>query len=400
MSGRDPEEVHRSATPLELLYDLTFVVAFGIAADELAHAVADDHVATAVVGFAFTTFAVSWAWINYSWFASAYDTDDWVCRLAVMAQMVGVVILALGIEQVFASIEAGRTLDNGVMVLGYVVMRASMIFLWLQVSRHDPQRARAAMTYVWTLAVAQLGWVLLVVADLRLELAFACAAVLIGLEMSGPAISERRFGGTPWHAHHIAERYGLLVIITLGEGIIGTVAAMSAVVHGENGWTVTVAVVGLAGIGLTFATWWSYFAIPRADVIHRHRERSFGWGYGHLALFGGLAAMGGGLHVAALYLEDEARIGVTGVVLSVAIPVTIFLLALYALYTTLVRELDPFHLLLLALTAAVLALAVGLAVAGASIAVCLVVLTFAPIVTVVGFEALGHRHLAQALERQ
>ncbi len=400
MSGRDPHAEHRSATPLELLYDLTFVVAFGFAADELAHAVADDHLRTGMVGFAFALFAVSWAWINYTWFASAYDTDDWVCRLAVIVQMVGVVILALGLEQVFASIQEGDRLDNGVVVLGYVVMRLSMIFLWIRAARHDPERARAAMTYVWTLAVAQVGWVALVFADPRLEAAFACTAALVALEVSGPLIAERRFGGTPWHAHHIAERYGLLVIITLGEGIIGTVAAMNAVVHGENGWTVTVAVVGLAGVGLTFAAWWSYFAIPWADVIHRHRERSFGWGYGHLAVFGGLAAMGGGLHVAAFYLEDEAKIGVTGVVLSVAIPVAIFLFALYALYTTLMRESDPFHLLLLALTAAVLALAVGLAVAGASIAVCLVVLMFAPIVTVVGFETLGHKHLAHALDRQ
>ena len=90
MSGRDPDEGHRSATPLELLYDLTFVVAFGIAADELAHYLADGHYRTGILGFVFATFAVSWAWINYSWFASAYDTDDWVMRLATMVQMVGV----------------------------------------------------------------------------------------------------------------------------------------------------------------------------------------------------------------------------------------------------------------------------------------------------------------------
>ena len=78
LTGRDPHEAHRSATPLELLFDLTFVVAFGIAANELAHYVAEDHVRPGVVGFCFATFAVTWAWINYSWFASAYDTDDWV----------------------------------------------------------------------------------------------------------------------------------------------------------------------------------------------------------------------------------------------------------------------------------------------------------------------------------
>ena len=96
-SGRDPDEAHRAATPLELLFDLTFVVAFGIAANELAHYLADGHVWPGILGFVFATFAVSWAWINYSWFASAYDTDDWVFRLATMVQMVGVIVLALGL---------------------------------------------------------------------------------------------------------------------------------------------------------------------------------------------------------------------------------------------------------------------------------------------------------------
>jgi low temperature requirement protein LtrA len=108
--------VHRAATPLELLYDLTFVVAFGAAADELAHYLAEGHFGAAVGGFGLAVFAVTgtWAWMNYSWFASAYDNDDWVFQVATMVQMVGVVVLALGIEEMFAS------LDVRVMVLGYV----------------------------------------------------------------------------------------------------------------------------------------------------------------------------------------------------------------------------------------------------------------------------------------
>ena len=73
LSGRDPNEAHRTATPLELLYDLTFVVAFGTAADQLAHYLAEGHIGPAIGGFCFAVFAVTWAWMNYSWFASAYD---------------------------------------------------------------------------------------------------------------------------------------------------------------------------------------------------------------------------------------------------------------------------------------------------------------------------------------
>src|SRR5512133_4206219 len=171
-SGRDPDEAHRASTPLELLYDLTIVVAFGTAADQLAHFIAEDHVGAGVGGFAFASFAVSWAWLNYSWFASAYDTDDWVFRLATMVQMVGVVILALGLPQMFDSIDHGHTLNNGVMVAGYVVMRVALVFLWWQVSRHDRERAPAARSYMTAVGTAQIGWVVVAVLELGIGVSF------------------------------------------------------------------------------------------------------------------------------------------------------------------------------------------------------------------------------------
>jgi low temperature requirement protein LtrA len=66
MSGRDPHEPHRVATPLELLFDLTFVIAFGVAASQLAHMLASGHVGAGLAGFVFATFSVCWAWINFS----------------------------------------------------------------------------------------------------------------------------------------------------------------------------------------------------------------------------------------------------------------------------------------------------------------------------------------------
>jgi low temperature requirement protein LtrA len=397
MSGRDPGEEHRGATPLELLYDLTFVVAFGTAANELAHYVADGHAWSGVLGFAFASFAVAWAWINYSWFASAYDTDDWIMRIATMVQMVGVIILALGLQQAFASIDHGDVLDNGVMVAGYVVMRVPMVFLWARAARDDPPRRPAAYTYIWTISVAQVFWVVLAIVDLPIGATFAIATVLIGIEMLGPYLAERRKGGTPWHAHHIAERYGLLVIITLGEGILGTVASINAVVHGPEGWSFDAAVIAFAGVGLIFATWWTYFAIPWAEVLQLHRERSFLWGYGHIVIFAALAAIGAGLHVAAYYLEHETTTGPTATVLATVIPVTIYIAALYGIYAAFTRHADPFHLSLLAGTAGVLVLSVALSALGASVAVCLAVLMFAPVVTVLGYETLGHRHVEEAL---
>lgn len=96
MTGRDPDEPNRAASPLELLFDLSFVAAFNRAADEAAHFLAEAHVGTAIVGFVFVSSTVCWAWVNFSWFASAFDTDDWFFPLTTMVQMVGVLILALG----------------------------------------------------------------------------------------------------------------------------------------------------------------------------------------------------------------------------------------------------------------------------------------------------------------
>jgi low temperature requirement protein LtrA len=398
MIGRDPSEPHRAATPLELLFDLTFVVAFGVAAEQLAHLLAEGHVASGLLGFDFAMFAVCWAWINFSWFASAYDTDDWPFRVATMVQMVGVLIFTLGLPDVFASIDQGREVNNTVTVAGYVVMRVAMGFQWLRAATQNPGRRSACLTYLTTILVAQAGWVLLLFMDTSIPVWFLLSVPLILIELAGPWIAETRKGGTPWHAHHLAERYGLLAIIALGEGVIGTVASLAAVVE-HQGWTLDAVLVGVAGTGLTFSMWWVYFLIPSAGILAVHRERVFGWGYGHILIFAAIAATGAGLHVAASYIEDQAHISGVATVLSVAVPVAMFVLMVYALHTWLVREADPFHLGLLAGTAAVLVAALWLAAAGVPMAWCLLVVILAPAVTVVGYEAVGHRHLAAILNR-
>jgi low temperature requirement protein LtrA len=398
MAGRDPHEQHRVATPLELLFDLTFVVAFGVAASELARLLAADHLAAGLAGFAFATFSVCWAWINFSWFASAYDTDDWLYRLTTMVQMIGVIVLALGIPQVFTSIEAGQHVDNQVMVAGYVVMRIAMVAQWLRASRQDPDRRLACLTYAAAITVAQIGWIGLIVAHPSVPMTFGFVAIMAAVEMAGPWLAETRMGGTPWHAHHIAERYGLLTIIALGEGVAGTVASLSAVV-GEQGWTVDAVLVTIAGTGLTFGMWWVYFVIPAADLLHAHRQRSFSYGYLHIVLFGSIVATGAGLHAAAYYIDHHSDLGSAATVLTVAIPVAVYIACVYVLYMLLVRTRDAFHALLAVGTAAVLTLAVVLAAAGVSMALCLLVVTLAPVVTVVGFELLGHRYARDAIAR-
>jgi low temperature requirement protein LtrA len=399
MGGRDPHEAHRAATPLELLFDLTFVIAFGLAASQFAHALAEGHYAVALLGFGFASFAICWAWINFSWFASAYDTDDWIFRVVTMVQMIGALVLAIGLPRMFASIEHGQHLDNSVMVLGYVIMRVAMVFQWLRAAKQDPARRRACITYAVAVSIAQLGWVTQIVLDFSVSVSFILGCILLLVELAGPVLAERKDGGTPWHAHHIAERYGLFAIIALGEGVVGTVATLSAVVE-EQGWTMDAALVGVAGIGLTFGMWWVYYMLPSARILHAHRNRSFVWGYGQMVTITSIVATGAGLHVAAYFIEDTAHIGALATLLTVAIPVGVFLGSIYALYYYLVRRFDLLHVWLLIGTAAVAALAVVAALAGVDMTVCLVILMLAPAVTVIGYEMLGHRYQAEALAKE
>ena len=220
------------------------------------------------------------------------------------------------------------------------------------------------------------------------------------VEFAGPVIAETRMGGTPWHAHHIAERYGLLVIIALGEGLIGTIASLTALVGPEGvGWSVDAALVAVAGTALPFGMWWIYFIVPCAQILHVHRERSFGWGYGHIPLIGAVVAMGAGLHIAAYYLEEESELGAAATVLSVVVPVSVYILGIFLIYSVLTRSLDRFHVLLIAVSAVFVVIPLVMAGSGVAMAWCLIVLAFAPWVSVVGYELRGHEHNARVLEQ-
>ena len=390
MHGRDPYEHHRSSSPLETLFDLTFAIAISQVAAQLARLLSAGHVFAGVAGFGFAMVSVCWAWVNFSWFASAFDTDDWLFRLVTMVQMAGVLLLALGLPRMFRSIEQGGYLDNSIMVLGYVVMRLGMVFQWLRVARQATKHRRAALTYVMTIVVAQAGWILLIFAHLSLSGFFALGTVLALLEFGGPVFAERMGTGTPWHAHHITERYGLLAIIALGEGIIGTVASISAIVE-RWGWNVEALSVCVAGTALTFGLWWVYFLVPSAQALHDHRARAFGWGYGHILIFSAIAATGAGLQVTATFIEGKSTLGATAAILTIVIPVGAYLGLIYALNAYLVRSFERLQALLLVVTAGFIALPVVLASRGISMTTCLLVLTLVPMVTVVGYELVGRR---------
>jgi len=396
MRGRDPDEGHRVASPLELLFDLTFATSFSLAASQFAHALADGNYAAALLGFGFASFAICWAWVNFSWFSSAYDTDDWIFRVVTMVQMVGVLVVAIGLPRMFASIERGEHPDNSVMVLGYVIMRVALVFQWLRAAKQDPPRRRACLTYAIAISTAQVGWVVQILIDFSVARTILLSGILLLIELMGPVLAERKDGGTPWHAHHIAERHSLFAIIALGEGVVGTVAALSAVIE-QQGWTVDAALVGIAGTGLTFGMWWIYYLVPSAQILHEHRNRAFVWGYGQMVIVTAIVATGAGLHVAAYFIEHKTHISPLATVLTVAVPVGVFLGLIYALHYYLVRRFDSLQIWLLIATAAVMAVTVIAALSGIDMAKCLVILTLAPAVSVVGYEVRGYRQQAEVL---
>lgn len=193
-----------------------------------------------------------------------------------MLHMVGVLVLALGLPAFSASLQEGLRADARALVGGYVVMRVALVALWLRAARQDPSRRRTTTGYVTLLSTAQVLWVVLVLLQLSVAVTLSLDPLLFLVEVTGPVLAERKSAGTPWHPHHIAERHGLFVIIALGEGVFGTVATVSSVVA-TTGWSVEAVLLVVAGIGLVFGLWWTYFTIPSGEVLAARRERRFGW---------------------------------------------------------------------------------------------------------------------------
>jgi low temperature requirement protein LtrA len=333
MRARDPDEPHRAATPLELLFDLTFVVAVAAVVPELAHAVVDDHPVEGVIGYILVFFGIWWAWMNFTWFASAFDCDDAVYRVLTMVQMGGVLVLAAGVAPAF---ERG---DFTTAVAGYVLMRIALVAQWLRVARSVPEYRTNALRYAIPIATVQLLWI----ARLALPqpISIVTFMVLGIVELLIPVYADRR-NMTPWHPQHIAERYGLFTIIVLGESVLAATNAL-LIARTESGLSLELTVVAIAGLVLLFACWWLYFLESDASRLAERRERAFMWGYGHLFVFAGLAAVGAGIEATIEATSHEVAASPLLVGYGVAIPLAIFLASRYILYVRLGGGHSPRH---------------------------------------------------------
>src|SRR5688500_8301476 len=197
LRGRDPTEHGRAATPLELFFDLVVVVAVALAAERLHHAYLVGFGLQTLIGYAMVFFGVWWAWANFSWFASAYDTDDVVFRLGVFVVMTGALVLAAGVPQAF------DRQDFTLAVIGYVIMRIALVVQWIRVSFDDPLRAATARRFAIGITLCQIGWLANVFVPQLWPIVWL---VFLPAELLVPVWAQRA-GRIPFHPEHITERY-------------------------------------------------------------------------------------------------------------------------------------------------------------------------------------------------
>jgi low temperature requirement protein LtrA len=148
---RDPHEPHRASSTLELFFDLVSVIAIAAVTAGLHHAIAGGHGIDALPRFVFLFLAVWWAWMNFTWFASAFDNDDVFHRILTMMIMGGALIFAGGAAHIFT------TLDFSFGLLGWIVMRAGMVGLWLRAAAEAPEYRATCLRYAAGIALAQVG---------------------------------------------------------------------------------------------------------------------------------------------------------------------------------------------------------------------------------------------------
>ncbi|WP_406144192.1 low temperature requirement protein A [Streptomyces sp. NBC_01012] len=321
MAARLADEEHRTATVLELFFDLCFVTAVAQASEAFEHELAEGHVGHGVLGYAMVFFAIWWAWMNFTWFASAYDTDDVPYRLLTLVQIAGALVVAAGAD------EALRHEDFTVITWGYVIMRLAMVTQWLRAARADPERRRSCLRYAAGILVVQVGWV----ARLALpdDWGLPAFAVLVLAEIAVPAWAESS-AMTTWHPHHIAERYGLFTLIVLGETMTSATAAVRTALDEETTLG-DIAPLVVGGVLTVFALWWLYFSQNAPRRLTGLRSAIL-WGYGHYAVFASAAAVGAGLAVGVAHARGHGHLSDHAAAAAFTVPVAVFITLVWLLH--------------------------------------------------------------------
>lgn len=271
------QEGKRTATWLELFYDLAFVVAVAVLAGRLLGDIT-------FVGMAsyFAYFALLWwLWASHTYYADRYDTDDFAYRLLAAGQMIAVVVIAAALT--------GDTQSSMAFAAGYALARVLLLIMYYRAYRHVVETQALVRGYLIGFGVAALVWVAAIFVPENAR--FVLWAVALAIDLATPWIMRREQAKVPLDVSHLPERFGLFTILVLGESIAAVVAGVT-----HAAWTAAPIVGLIASIGVATGFWWMYFDNARGGIVRRDPSvrrtwRPTGWIYTHLPLAAALAAL-------------------------------------------------------------------------------------------------------------
>jgi low temperature requirement protein LtrA len=234
-------------TPLELFFDLVFVLAL----TQCTALMAANPTWTGLAQGILVLGVLWWAWVGYSWLTSVVDPEEGAVRIVMFGAMAALLVSALCVPDAFG--------DDGLLfACAYGVVRAMHIALYLIAARDDPDLRRSILGLAGGTALGVS--LLFVAASTDGWLQGGLWALALVLDMGEPFV----FGSEGWKLvpHHFAERHGLIIIIALGESIV------AIGVGSEIGVDAGVVVAATLGIAIAAALWWLYF-----DVVAMLAER-------------------------------------------------------------------------------------------------------------------------------
>jgi low temperature requirement protein LtrA len=280
-------------TPLELFFDLVFVLAITQCTALMAHHPTWSGIAQGLLVLG----VVWWAWVGYAWLTSVIDPEEGAVRLLIFAAMAALLVASLCIPAAFENLGLAFAVAIG-------VFRVLHIVLFVLASPDDPELRRSVVALAISTAIAVALLACASLFDGALQAAFWIAA--IALDMGGPYF----FGTEGWRLvpGHFAERHGLIVLIALGESIVAIGGGAAG--HLDAG----IVVAAVLGVGIAAALWWLYFDLVALISSKRLAEAEVGvvqnalardsYSYIHLLLIAGIDLVAFGLETA-LHHTDE-----------------------------------------------------------------------------------------------
>jgi low temperature requirement protein LtrA len=237
---------------------------------------------------------IGWAWAGFTFYATRFDTDDLVYRLLTLLGMFAVAGLASTVPDALH----GR---QNSFVVAYVCVRAILLVLYVRVYRSLELARPVAGWFIFMFGLAVVDW--LISLALPVPWKYVLWGVALFFEHVAPIRAWRLLGAAPVDPRHIPERFGLLVIIVLGEGVIGVVLGTAQV-----SWTVRSGAVAFAGFLTGAAIWWLYFDfLDATSVVTRNVRSGITYVYAHYFVAAGIAALGVGVKLAILSVEPGPR---------------------------------------------------------------------------------------------